>query len=154
MDEGAQNQRIREHLWHHLESEHRQLDKVLGDVESLAAEGSFETARKRFGEYRLAHERHLVTERKLEALFREVRETASFVTRLKRKRTRMLEQSERVWKCLCQEKNAPVHRMLGRLATLVAEHEDAQRRLILADLPLSPERRQEQADLLRHLGRL
>ena len=65
MDEGAQNQRIREHLWQHLESEHRQLNKVLGDVESLAAEGSFETARKRFGEYRLAHERHLVTERKL-----------------------------------------------------------------------------------------
>lgn len=154
MDEGAQNQRIREHLWQHLESEHRQLNKVLGDVESLAAEGSFETARKRFGEYRLAHERHLVTERKLEALFREVRETASFVTRLKRERTRMLEQSERVWKCLCQEKNAPVPRMLGRLATLVAEHEDAQRRLILADLPLSPERRQEQAELLRHLGRL
>ena len=93
MDEGAQNQRFREHLWQHLESEHRQLNKVLGDVESLAAEGSFETARKRFGEYRLAHERHLVTERKLEALFGEVRETAGFVTRLKRERTRMLEQS-------------------------------------------------------------
>jgi hypothetical protein len=64
----------------------------------------------------------------------------------------MLEQSERVWSCLCQEKNAQVPRMLGRLATLVAQHEDAQRRLILADLPLSPERRQEQAELLRQLG--
>jgi hypothetical protein len=152
MDEGEENQRIREYLWQHLESEHRQLDKVLGDVESLAEGGSFETARKRFGEYRLAHERHLITERKLESLYREVRETASFLTRLQRERTRMLEQSERVWSCLCQEKNAQVPRMLGRLATLVAQHEDAQRRLILADLPLSPERRQEQAELLRQLG--
>ena len=154
MDERAQNRQIREHLWQHLQSEHRLLDKVLGDVGSLAAEGSFETAKKRFGEYRLAHERHLVTERKLEALYLEVRETASFVTRLKRERTRMLEQSERVWNCLCQEKNTQVPRMLGRLAILVAEHEDAQRRLILADLPLSPERRQEQAELLRQLGSL
>jgi hypothetical protein len=154
MDEGAQNQQIREHLWQHLQSQHRQLDKVLGDVESLAAEGSFETAKKRFGEYRLAHERHLTAERKLEALCQEVREAASFVTRLQRERTRVLEQSERVWQCLCLEKNAPVPRMLGRLATLVAEHEDAQRRLILADLPLSPERRREQAELLLQLGHL
>jgi hypothetical protein len=152
MDERAQNQRIREHLWQHLESEHRQLDKVLGDVESLAADGSFETAKKRFGEYRLAHERHLIRERKLEALYREIRETASFVTRLQRERTRMLEQAERVWASLCQEKNAQVPRMLERLTTLVAQHEDAQRRLILADLPLSPERRREQAELLRQLG--
>jgi hypothetical protein len=154
MDERTENQRIREHLWQHLESEHRQLDKVLGDVESLAAEGSFETARKRFGEYRLAHERHRVTEGKLEALFSEFRETASFVTRLKRERERVLEQSERVWRCLCQEKNAPVPRELSRLAALASGHEDAQRRLILADLPLSPEHRQEQANLLRLLGRL
>jgi len=152
MDEGAQNQRIREHLWHDLQSEHRQLDKVLNDVRSLAEHGSFETARKRFGEYRMAHERHLSAERQLEALCRD--ETASFVTRLRRERTRVLDQSERVWRRLCQEKSAGVPRMLERLAALVAKHEDAQRRLILADLPLSPESRRQQGALLQHLGRL
>ena len=79
---------------------------------------------------------------------------ASFVTQLQRERTRVLEQSERVWTCLCRERSAPVPRMLGRLASLVAEHEVAQRRLFLADLPLSAELRSAQGALLRHLVHL
>jgi hypothetical protein len=151
MDEGEQNQRLREHFWHDLESEHRSLAKVLDDVGSLVDRGSFETARRRFGEYRLAHERHLMVEQRLEEVCVGVREVASFLTRLHRERERMLDQCEHVWTCLCREKSAPVPRMLDRLASLVAEHEQAQRRLILADLPLSPQLRSAQGELLLHL---
>ena len=153
MDEGARNEQLRENLWRDLRAEHRQLERVLDDVRSLAEDGSFETARRRFGEYRLAHERHLNAERKLEALCSDVPEVASFVDRLRRRRARVLEQSERVWISLCQERGALVPRLLHRLATLVADHEDAQRRLILADLPLGSERGREQGVLLRSIGR-
>lgn len=152
MDERAQNQRIREHLWHRLESEHRQLEKVLLDVQSLAAASSFATARKRFGEYWIAHDRHLVAERKMEALCGEAPEMRAFVARLRSERQRMLEQYERVWSQLSKERNAHLPGMLARLATLIAAHEDALRRLILADLPLSLERRRAQGSLLRRLG--
>lgn len=154
MDVGEWEQQVREHLWHDLEAENRHLTRVLDDVGSLAGNGSFETARRRFGEYRLAHERHLLAERKLEAFCAGVREVASFLVQLERERARVLEQSERVWTCLCREKRAPVPRMLERLAALVEEHERGQRRLILAELPLSPELRNAQGALLRRLGHL
>ncbi|HEY1907358.1 MAG TPA: hypothetical protein VGG91_15030 [Myxococcaceae bacterium] len=151
---GEREQQFREHLWHDLESEHRSLARVLVDVECLVEDGSFETARRRFGEYRLAHERHLIAEQKLEEVCAGVREVAAFLTQLQRERSRVLEQSERVWTYLCREKGAPVRRMLDRLASLVAEHENAQRRLILADLPLSAERRNAQGEVVRRLGHL
>jgi hypothetical protein len=154
MDMGEREQRVREHLWNDLESEHRSLKRVLGDVESLVEDGSFETARRRFGEYRLAHERHLIVERTLEEVCAGVREVARFLTQLQRERSRMLEQSERVWTYLCREKGAPVRRGLDRLALLVAEHEQAQRRLILGELPLPPERRSAQGEVARRLGHL
>lgn len=154
MDVGDWDQRVREHLWHDLVAEHRHLARVLDDVASLVEEGSFETARRRFGEYRLAHERHLLGERKLEAFCAGVREVAAFLEQLEKERARVLEQSERVWSCLCRERRAPVPRLLERLSSLVAEHERAQRRLILADLPLSPELRNAQGALLRRLGHL
>ena len=138
MDVGEWDQRVREHLWHDLEAEHRHLARVLDDVRSLAEEGSFETARRRFGEYRLAHERHLLAERKLEAFCAGVREVASFLVQLERERGRVLEQSERVWTGLCRERRAPLPRMLERLATLVTEHERAQRRLIPRRAPAEP----------------
>lgn len=154
MDMGEWEQRVREHFWHDLESEHRSLKRVLDDVDCLVGDGSFETARRRFGEYRLAHERHLIAERKLEEVCTGVREVASFLTQLQRERSQMLEQSERVWTYLCREKGAPVRRMLDRLASLVEEHESAQRRLILAELPLPPERRSAQGEVVRRLGHL
>ena len=151
---GEWDQRVREHVWHDLEAEHRHLGRVLEDVESLVEEGSFETARRRFGEYRLAHERHLLAERKLEAFCAGMRDAHSFLGKLDRERTRLLEQSERVWTSLCREKSGPVPKMLERLASLVAEHERAQRRLILGDLPLSSELRIAQGAMLRRLGHL
>jgi hypothetical protein len=154
MDVGEWDQRVREHLWHDLEAEHRHLSRVLDDVGSLVAEGSFETARRRFGEYRLAHERHLQAERKLEMFCAGVREVGSFLAQLERERARVLEQSKKVWTCLCRERRAPLPRLLERLATLVAQHGRAQRRLILAELPLSPELRNAQGALLRRLGHL
>jgi len=154
MNMGEREQRFREHFWHDLESEHRSLKRVLDDVEWLVEDGSFETARRRFGEYRLANERHLVAEQKLEEVCAGVREVAAFLTQLQRERSRMLEQSERVWTYLCREKGAPIRRMLDRLASLAAAHEGAQRRLILGDLPLPPERRDAQGELVRRLGHL
>jgi hypothetical protein len=154
MDMGEREQQVRQHLWHDLESEHRSLKRVLGDVECLVVEGSFETARRRFGEYRLAHERHLAAERMLEEVCTGIREVAAFLTQLQRERSRMIEQSERVWTYLCREKGAPVRRGLDRLAVLVAEHEPAQRRLILGELPLPPERRSAQGEVARRLGHL
>jgi len=154
IDVGEWDQRVREHLWHDLEAENRHLARVLDDVGSLAGEGSFETARRRFGEYRLAHERHLLAERKLEAFCAGVREVSSFLVQIERERARVLEQSERVWTCLCREKRAPLPRLLERMTTLVTEHGRAQRRLILAELPLSPELRNAQGALLRRLGHL
>jgi len=152
MDERVQHQQIREHLWHRLEAEHRQLEKVLLDVESLAAASSFATARKRFGEFWIAHERHLIAERKLEAVCGETPEMRAFVVRLRGERKRMLEQYDRVWSQLSKERNTHLPGMLARLATLIAAHEDALRRLILADLPLSLERRRAQGSLLRRIG--
>ena len=134
IDVGDWDQQVREHLWRDLVAEHRHLARVLDDVASLVEEGSFETARRRFGEYR--------------------REVAAFLGQLEKERARVLEQSERVWSCLCREKRAPVPRLLERLSSLVAEHERAQRRLILAELPLSPELRNAQGVLLRRLGHL
>jgi len=153
-DAGEWDQRVREHLWHDLEAEHRHLAHVLDDVGSLVEEGSFETARRRFGEYRLAHERHLLAEQKLEAFCAGMRDAASFLKKLQRERTRVLDQSERVWTSLCREKGGPVPKMLERLGALVAEHERAQRRLILGDLPISPELRSAQGVMLRRLGHL
>ena len=54
IEAGEWEQQVREHLWHDLEAEHRHLSHVLEDVAGLVREGSFETARRRFGEYRLA----------------------------------------------------------------------------------------------------
>ncbi|RPH65542.1 MAG: hypothetical protein EHM78_25195 [Myxococcaceae bacterium] len=61
----------------------------------------------------------------------------------------MLEQTERVWSRLCQEKVTHLSRMLTRLAALVTKHEDAQRQLVLGELRRSPEQRRAQAELLR-----
>src|SRR5215813_4593487 len=97
IEAGEWDQRVREHLWHDLEAEHRHLARVLEDVRSLVEDGSFETARRRFGEYRLAHERHLLAERKLESFCSGMPNSASFLKKLNRERTRVLEQSERVW---------------------------------------------------------
>src|SRR5215813_10726619 len=152
MDMGEREQRVREHFWHDLESEHRSLARVLDDVDCLVEDGSFETARRRFGEFRLAHERHLIAERALEEACAGVREVAAFLTQLQRERSRVLEQSERVWTYLCREKGAPVRRGLDRLASLAAEHENAQRRLVLGELPLPPERRTAQGEVVRRLG--
>ena len=154
IEAGEWEQQVRERLWHDLEAEHRHLAHVLDDVASLVGEGSFETARRRFGEYRLAHERHLLAERKLEAFCAGLRDAASFLKRLDRERTRLMEQSERVWTYLCREKSGPVPRMLDRLSSLVVEHERAQRRLILGELPISPELRSAQGAMLRRLGHL
>ena len=154
IDVGEWDQRVRQHLWHDLEAEHVHLAKVLDDVGSLVGQGSFETARRRFGEYRLAHERHQQAERKLEMFCAGVREVGSFLAQLERERARVLEQSEKVWTCLCRERPGPVPRMLERLAGLVAKHGRAQRRLILAELPLKPELRDAQSVLLRRLGHL
>jgi hypothetical protein len=154
VDVGEWDQRVREHLWHDLEAENRHLGRVLDDVASLVEEGSFETARRRFGEYRLAHERHLLAERKLESFCAGIRDVSSFLKKLDRERARVVEQSERVWTCLCREKGAPVPKMLERLASLVGEHEAAQRRLILGELPLSAELRDAQSAALRRLGHL
>ncbi len=154
IDVGEWDQQVRQHLWHDLEAEHRYLARVLDDVGSLVADGSFETARRRFGEYRLAHERHLQAERKLEMFCAGVREVASFLAQLERERARVLDQSEKVWTCLCRERPGPLPRMLERLSGVVAKHERAQRRLILAEFPLRPELRDAQSVLLRRLGHL
>ncbi|HUM12731.1 MAG TPA: hypothetical protein VLT82_17415 [Myxococcaceae bacterium] len=143
---------IEDQLWRRLESEHRQLRAALSDVGRLASAGSFETARKRFGAFRLSQERHLVADRKLLVLCEDNRELERFVERVRRNRERILEQTERVWVGLCHEKVTHLPRMLARLTRLVAENEEAQRRLILADLPLTSERRRLHRELLLQLG--
>ena len=135
MDAHVQSRRIREHLWHRLESEHRALGTTLVDVEALAAAGSFETARKRFGQFRLAHERHLHTVRTLESVLVELPETGVLVTRARRERARVFEQSDRIWSQLCRERNARLPRMLARLSALGAAHDETLQRLILAEPP-------------------
>ena len=62
-----------------------------------------------------------------------MRDATSFLKKLQRERTRVQDQSERVWTSLCREKSGPVPKMLERLGALVAEHERAQRRLILGE---------------------
>jgi len=42
--------------------------------------------------------------------------------------------------------------MMARLKKLEAQHEEAERRLILAELPLSPTRRRAHRELLFHLS--
>ncbi len=143
---------IESQIWRQLESEHHQLRVALVDVGTLAAAGSFETARKRFGAYRVRLERHLVADWKLLVLCEDNRELEKFLGRVRRNRERILEQTEGVWAQLCHEKSTYLPRMLGRLARLVAENEEAQRRLILADLPLSSERRRLHRELLLQLG--
>jgi len=143
---------IENQVWQRLESEHRQLRTALVDVGKLAAAGSFETARKRFGTFRMSLERHLVADFKLLVLCENNRELEKFLHRVRRNRERILEQTERVWAQLCHEKSAYIPRMLGRLAGLVVENEAAQRRLILADLPLNSERRRLHRALLLELG--
>ncbi len=58
-------------LWHHLRESHRHLDAVLADVQQLAAGQSFVTASKRFGEFRLQEERHLLVEDELLVILEE-----------------------------------------------------------------------------------
>lgn len=145
------NHRVEEILWRRFESEHRRLERVLDDVRRLAASGSFETARKRFGEYRLVAERHRMAEDDLLAVCNSHREVRKFVERVRRERRKVYEQSDRIWMRLCQERPAHTSRMLSRLNTLAAQHEEAERRLILAEIPLSPARRRAHEDLLRRL---
>jgi hypothetical protein len=139
-------------VWRRLESEHRQLRATLVDVGKLAAAGSFETARKQFGMFRVRLERHLGADFRLLVLCEHNGELEKFLHRVRRNRERILEQTERVWAQLCHEKVSNLPRMLGRLASLVVENEAAQRRLILADLPLSSERRRLHRELLLELG--
>ena len=123
---------IKNQLWRRLQSEHRQLRETWFDVGELAADGSFETARERFGTFRVSQERHLVADQKLLVLCEDNRDLQKFLDRVRRNRERILEQTERVWAQLCHEKVAQLPRMLARLVRLVAENEEAQRRLILA----------------------
>ena len=139
-------------VWRQLESEHRQLRAALVDVGKLAAAGSFETARKQFGMCRMRLERHLVADFRLLVLCEDNKELEKFLHRVRRNRERVLDQIERVWTQLGHEKVTYLPRMLGRLASLVAENEAAQRRLILADLPLNSERRRLHRELLLELG--
>jgi len=143
---------LEKQLWRRLAAEHRRLQATLIDVGKLVADGSFETARKRFGAFRMSEERHLIADRKLLVLCEGSRELERFLDRVRRNRERILEQTERVWARLCQEKVSHIPRMLARLANLVAENEEAQRRLILADLPLSSARRRLHRELLVGLG--
>lgn len=137
MDARGQSQRIREHLWHRLASEYRDLEKVLVDVQALAAVGSFETARKRFGQFRLAHERHLRAVQTLESLLAGRPGTSVFLSRVQRERARITGQSDRVWSQLCRERSGQVPRLLSRLSALVVEHEQTLHRLILGEPPLT-----------------
>lgn len=143
---------IEDQVWQRLESEHRRLGSALADVGKLAATGSFETARKRFGTFRMSLERHLVADFKLLVLCEGNPELEKFLHRVRRNRERILEQTERVWAQLCLEKSSYIPRMLARLSRLVVENEAAQRRLILADLPLNLERRRLHRELLLQLG--
>ena len=89
---------IKNQLWRRLESEHRQLRATLVDVGELAADGSFETARKRFGTFRVSQERHLVADQKLLVLCEDNRDLQKFLNRVRRNRgATILEQTERVW---------------------------------------------------------
>ena len=147
----TQNHRVEELLWRRFESDHRRLERVLDDVRSLATSGSFETARKRFGEYRLRAERHRLAENELLAVCKGDRTVERFAERVRRERRKVLEQSDRIWMRLCRERLAHAPRMLARLNKLAAQHELAERQLILAELPLSPARRRAHGNLLRHL---
>jgi len=143
---------VEELLWRRFQSEHCRLERVLEDVESLIGAGSFETARKRFGEHRLVAERHRLAEDELLAVVSGDRETKRFVARVRRERRRVLEQTERIWTQLCQERLEHLPRMLARLKALAAEHEEAERRLILGEFPLTSTRRTAYKELLRRLG--
>jgi len=147
-----ENHRVEELLWRRFQSEHRRLDRVLDDVESLIAAGSFETARKRFGEHRLVAERHRLAEDQLLTAILGDREARRFVQRVRCERGEVVEQTERIWTWLCRERPDRMPRMLARLKKLAARHEEAERRLILAELPLSPMRRRAHRELLLHLG--
>ena len=80
------------------------------------------------------------------------RKLERFRVRVRRNRQSILEQTERVWAQLCQENLNHLPLMLARLARLIPENEAAQRRLILADLPLNSERRRLHRELLLQLG--
>jgi len=143
---------IEELLWRRFQSEHRRLDRVLDDVGSLIAAGSFETARKRFGEHRLAAERHRLAEDEILKAILGDRESRKFVQRVRRERTGVVDQTERIWARLCRDHLDQIPRMMARLKKLEAQHEEAERRLILAELPLSPTRRRAHRELLFHLS--
>jgi len=144
--------RIEDQIWRQLESEHRRLRAALVDVGELAAAGSFETARKRFGAFRVNLERHLVADQKLLVLCENNRKLERFRVRVRRNRQSILEQTEQVWAQLCQENVNRLPLMLARLGRLIPENEAAQRRLILADLPLNSEGRRLHRELLLQLG--
>ena len=139
-------------IWQRLESEHQQLHDALTDVRGLVAASSYTTARKRFGTFRMSLERHLAADSRLLVLCEDDRKLERFLRRVRRNRAQILEQAERVWAQLCHEKGGALPRMLGRLSRLVVANEADQRRLILADLPLSPERRRLHRVLLLELG--
>jgi hypothetical protein len=145
--------RIEEVLWRRFRSEHRRLERVLDDVGSLIAAGSFETARKCFGQHRLAAERHQRAEDELlTVILGDGRESRKFVQRVRRERRGVVEQTERIWARLCRERLDHIPRMLARLKRLGAQHEEAERQLILGEFPLSATRRQAHRELVLHLG--
>jgi len=148
----TENHRVEELLWRRFQSEHRRLERVLDDVEALIAAGSFETARKRFGEHRLVAERHRLAEDQLLTAILDDREARRFVQRVRRERGGVIEQTKRIWTRLGRDRLDQIPRMLARLRKLAAQHEEAERRLILAELPLSPTRRRVHRELLVHLG--
>jgi len=147
-----ENNRVEKLLWRRFESEHRRLDHVLDDVESLIAAGSFQTARKRFGEHRLLAERHRFAEDELLTAILGDRESRRFVQRVRNERKKVVEQTQRIWGRLCRDRLDQIPSMVARLRKLAAQHEEAERRLILAELPLGPTRRRAHKELLLHLS--
>jgi hypothetical protein len=127
------NNQYPENLWQGLGRQHHRLYTILDDVEALVEQGSFLTAAKRFGDFRLDEERHIRMEEELFASLQASEPAAPPSTELMRQHEAI--QSSMGWICEGLSHCASDWTMakMAELRSLLRRHEELEKSLCLPD---------------------
>lgn len=129
-----ESQNFKQDAWHHLCDDHRKLDAVLTDVRSLAFSGSFVTGAKRFGEFRIAQERHMTLEDELFTLLRALPGCPDFVHLMSQEHQHAAEIMNDISTFLSRGETDRIGALLAELASRLRDHEKQEQRLFLLEI--------------------
>jgi hypothetical protein len=117
-----------------LEQGHVLRRSIVEDVAAFVAQGTFSCASRRFGEYRLQQERHLVVEEALFGLLRQAGAARAELTRLQAHHAFVRQRIHRMDEALCRCDPAGFQRAHHGLVQALGCHEVFEGALLLPDV--------------------